>query len=71
MITTPEAAEAYAATEMRLRMPTVSTRDAMMLTGRKSTSAFGRFCKEFGVTPCRRGRYRRQQLIRALEREAK
>lgn len=45
--------------------------EARAYVKRRSTSAFGRWCHEWGVRPYRRGRYSRSQLDLALGREAR
>jgi hypothetical protein len=64
-------ANEYAVAVERLRMPTLSIKDAMALTGRTSNSAFSRFCMAYRIEACARGRYRRRDIYRALEQEAR
>lgn len=62
---------AIAMTQERLRLPTLSKADARELVGRYSDSSFERFCIHYGIKPAVRGRYRRNDLLRALEKEAR
>lgn len=62
---------AIAITQERLRMPTLSRADAMDLVGCRSATSFDRFCKTHGITSAARCRYRRKELLRALECEAR
>lgn len=55
----------------RLRYPTLCKSDARILSGRESDSSYERFCHLHRVKPCVRGRYRRNDILRALEREAR
>jgi len=55
----------------RLRLPTLCKEDARAMAGRDSDSAFERFCKAHRVRPAARGRYRRRDILQALEREAR
>jgi len=62
---------AIAITQERLRLPTLSRSDAMSLTGCESATAFQRFCRTHGIKRTDRCRYRRKDILRALEREAR
>ncbi len=53
-----------------LRSPVLTRPEALPYTKYNSDSAFDRWCAEFGVKACSRGRYSRRWLDRALEKEA-
>jgi len=44
---------------------------AIAYAGKRSTSAFDRWCTRYGITACGRGRYVRKHLDRAIAEEAR
>jgi hypothetical protein len=54
----------------RLRMPTLSKEDGMVLSGRDSSSAWYGFLRRYGVQRLSGGRVRRKDLEAALKKES-
>lgn len=57
--------------QARLSAPVLNVDEAMLMVGKRSPSAFGRWCQEHGVKGCGQGRYARRELQGGLNREAR
>lgn len=55
----------------RYRTPVLTLSESVRYVGKKSTSAFYRWCEEQKVKPCSQGRYSRKSLDMGLNKEAR
>lgn len=64
-------AEAMARRQNRMAAPVLNLDEAMHLVGKRTPSAFCRWCQAYGVTRCSQGRYSRRALEHGLNKEAR
>lgn len=64
-------ADAVAVRMMRMKAPVLTTGEAMVFVGKRSSSAFERWCAAHKVTRCDKGRYSRRALEMAMNKEAR
>lgn len=64
-------ADAVAARMLRMKAPVLTSREAAAFVGKRSASAFERWCERHKVKRCDKGRYSRRALEYAMNKEAR
>jgi len=64
-------AEAITAKQCRFKSPVLTTDEAMVYVGKRSTKSFKRWCKKWAVKQCDTSRYSKRQLEYGLNKESK
>ena len=64
-------AEAITAKQVRFNSPVLTTNEAMVFVGKRSTTAFKSWCKKWAVKQCDASRYSRRQLEYGLNKESR